>query len=144
MILYLGTSYRRITRSMGVLAFTWSLIAIVIVNAYNSSVISYLSTNYRKPEVSTFKELAENPNYNMVTVKGSAAEYDVKVSDNHKVLFLVFLGLYTRNSKYIFEYRSSVISCSQGFLKFFKRQLNNTNAAPIAALNTTPKILPTQ
>ena len=67
---------------MGVLAFTWVLIAIVIINAYNSSVISYLSTNYRKPEVSTFKELAENPNFNMISVKGSAAEYDIKVSEN--------------------------------------------------------------
>ena len=75
----LGNSYARVTRSIGVLAFTWSLIAIVIVNAYNSSVISYLSTNYRKPEVSTFKELAENPNFNMLNLKGSAAEYDVKV-----------------------------------------------------------------
>ena len=64
---------------MGVLAFTWSLIAIVIVNAYNSSVISYLSANYRKPEVSTFKELAENPNYNMLAVKGAVSEYDIAV-----------------------------------------------------------------
>ena len=65
---------------MGVLAFTWSLIAIVIVNAYNCSVISHLSANYRKPEVSTFKELAENPNYNMLSVKGSISEVEVAVS----------------------------------------------------------------
>ena len=78
-MLQIGTNYKQITRSIGVLAFTWVLIAIVIVNAYNSSVISYLSTNYRKPEVSTFKELAENPNFNMLNLKGSAAEYDVKV-----------------------------------------------------------------
>ena len=64
---------------MGVLAFIWSLIAIVIVNAYNSSVISYLSANYRKPEVSTFKELAENLNYNMLAVKGAVSEYDIAV-----------------------------------------------------------------
>ena len=108
-MLQIGTNYKQITRSIGVLAFTWVLIAIVIVNAYNSSVISYLSTSFRKPEVSTFKELAENPNYNMVTVKGSAAEYDVKVSDNQKVLFLVFLGLCTRFSKYIFEYCSFLL-----------------------------------
>ena len=78
-MLQIGTSYKQITRSIGVLAFTWVLIAIVIVNAYNSSVISYLSTNYRKPEVSTFKKLAENPNYNILNVKGTAGEYDVKV-----------------------------------------------------------------
>ena len=66
-------------RSIGVLAFTWSLIAIVIVNAYNSSVVSYLSANYRKPEVSTFKELAENEYYKMLALKGGVAEVDVVV-----------------------------------------------------------------
>ena len=66
-------------RSIGVLAFTWSLIAIVIVNAYNSSVISHLSANYRKPEVSTFKELAENEYYKMLALKGGVAEVDVVV-----------------------------------------------------------------
>ena len=66
-------------RSIGVLAFTWSLIAIVIVNAYNSSVVSYLSATYKKPEVSTFKELAENEHYNMLVVKGSIMESDVTV-----------------------------------------------------------------
>ena len=67
-------------RSIGVLAFTWSLIAIVIVNAYNSGVISYLSATYRKPEVSTFKELAENVHYNMLIHKGTSAEGDLAVS----------------------------------------------------------------
>ena len=65
---------------MGFLAFTWSLIAIVIVNAYNSSVISYLSANYRKPEVSTFKELAENSNFKLLALKGAVAEYDIAVA----------------------------------------------------------------
>ena len=67
-------------RSIGVLAFTWSLIAIVIVNAYNSSVISYLSATYKKPEVITFKELAENVHYNMIVIRGTSAEDDVLVS----------------------------------------------------------------
>ena len=75
-----GNSYAKITRSMGVLAFTWSLIAIVIVNAYNSSVISYLSATYRKPEVSTFKELAEKNQFNLLLMKGTSAEGDVAVS----------------------------------------------------------------
>ena len=66
-------------RSIGILAFTWSLIAIVIVNAYNSSVVSYLSANYKKPEVSTFKELAENEQYNMLAVKGSTSEVEIAV-----------------------------------------------------------------
>jgi hypothetical protein len=87
-----GTTYLRITRSVGVLAFTWSLIAIVIVNTYNCSVISHLSANYRKPEVSTFKELAANNDYNMVTVKGSIGEVDVIVSAILLIaIFITFL-----------------------------------------------------
>ena len=80
LIVEIGNSYAKITRSIGVLAFTWSLIAIVIVNAYNSGVISYLSATYRKPEVSTFKELAENVHYNMIAIKGTIAEGDLAVS----------------------------------------------------------------
>ena len=74
-----GNSYRRTSRSIGVLAFTWSLIAIVIVNAYNSSVISYLSASYKKPEVSTFKELAQNAHYKVLMIKGTVAEDDLVV-----------------------------------------------------------------
>ena len=74
-----GTSYARITRSLSILAFTWSLIAIVIVNAYNSSVISYLSVNYKKPEGSTFRDLANNNQYQLLTVKGTIMEHDIKV-----------------------------------------------------------------
>ena len=74
-----GTSYARITRSLSILAFTWSLIAIVIVNAYNSSVISYLSVNYKKPEVSTFRDLANNNQYQLLTAKGTIMEHDIKV-----------------------------------------------------------------
>ena len=80
LIVEIGNSYARMGRSIGVLAFTWSLIAIVIVNAYNSGVISYLSATYRKPEVSTFKELAENVHYNMIAIKGSIGEVDVVVN----------------------------------------------------------------
>ena len=80
LIVEIGNSYAGMGRSIGVLAFTWSLIAIVIVNAYNSSVISYLSATYRKPEVSTFKELAENVHYNMIAIKGSIGEVDVVVN----------------------------------------------------------------
>ena len=75
-----GNDYRRFTRSMGILIFTWSIVAIVIVNAYYSSIISYLSTNYKKPEVSTFQELAESNRYKMVTMKGSFVEFDIAVS----------------------------------------------------------------
>jgi hypothetical protein len=64
---------------MGILIFIWSIVATVIVNAYYSSIISYLSTNYKKPEVSTFQELAENNRYKMLTMKGSVVEFDVAV-----------------------------------------------------------------
>ena len=76
-----GCQYKRSTYAIGVLAFTWSIVAFVIVNAYNSSVISYLSINYKKPEVSTFKELANNDNFNVLTLKGTVLEIDIKVID---------------------------------------------------------------
>ena len=75
-----GNGYRRFNFSMGILIFIWSIVAIVIVNAYYSSIISYLSTNYKKPEVSTFQELAESNRYKMVTMKGSFVEFDIAVS----------------------------------------------------------------
>ena len=75
----IGNRYRRFSRSMGILAFTWSLVAVVIVNAYYSGIISYLSANNRKPEVSNFQELAENDQYQMIAVKGSVVEFDVAV-----------------------------------------------------------------
>ena len=61
------------------MAFSWSIVAFVTVNAYNSSVISYLSFNYKKPEVSTFKDLADNNNYNVLTLKGTVMEIDIQV-----------------------------------------------------------------
>ena len=67
------------TRSLGILVFTWSLVAIVIVNAYNSSIISYLSANYKKPEVSSFRDLANNNQYQLLILKGSIMESDIKV-----------------------------------------------------------------
>lgn len=74
-----GSSYARFSRSIGILVFAWSLVAFVIVNLYNSSVISCLSAAERKPEVSTFKELAGNTEYNILAIKGSAAENDLVV-----------------------------------------------------------------
>ena len=64
---------------MGIIAFTWSLVAIVIVNAYYSGIISYLSADYRKPEVGNFQELAENDQYKILTMKGSVVEFDISV-----------------------------------------------------------------
>ena len=68
---------------MGIIALTWSLVAIVIVDAYYSGIISYLSANYRKPEVSKFQELAENDQYQMLAAKGTVVEFDVAVEFHH-------------------------------------------------------------
>ena len=75
----LGCQLKKSTYTIGILAFTWSIVAYVIVNAYDSSVISYLSTSYKKPEVSTFKDLADNNNYNVLTLKGTVMEIDIQV-----------------------------------------------------------------
>ena len=128
----IGNRYRRFSRSMGILALTWSLVAVVIVNAYYSGIISYLSANNRKPEVSNFQELAENDQYQMIAVKGSVVEFDVAV---------IF---------YSFRYRIRISNFKMNFLqifrlalqKFFRIWMKNTNGVLIVASISIPNCLP--
>ena len=74
--------------------------------------------------MSTFKELAENPNFNMISVKGAVGEYDVKVSDilnisfshfSSSIQYFNFVCLLAIQNKFSHPFYS------QGFLKIFKR-----------------------
>ena len=94
-----GTRYKRITLSIGIIAFTWSLIAIVIVNAYYSAIISNLSANYKKPEVSNLEELANNKAYNMLVIKGTAIELHISVSLCTKYVCIKCIYYYTITSQ---------------------------------------------
>lgn len=65
--------------SIRLLSISWLLVATIIVYAYNSTLISYLSVDYRTPDVSTFRELVNNEQYQFVTLKGSIVELDILV-----------------------------------------------------------------
>lgn len=61
-------------RSVGLVAFTWLLATFFIVNIYSSCMASYMSLRFQRPDISTFEDLANNPNYQLTTVKGGIAE----------------------------------------------------------------------
>ena len=65
---------------MQVLTITWLLVASIIVYAYTSTLISYLSVNYKRPEITTFQDLGTNNNYEFQVLKGSIAEIDILAS----------------------------------------------------------------
>ena len=71
---------RNSPRSVGIVAFVWLLATFVFVNIYSSCLASYMSLRFQRPDVSTFQDLATNPNYNPMVIKGSSAE----------LLFLVY------------------------------------------------------
>ena len=76
-ILLPGMPYTSRLRSIGFIAFVWCFLAFVVVNVYDSCVISYLSVTYKKPDISTFKELATNSKMEAVTLEGSICEIDI-------------------------------------------------------------------
>ena len=78
-IIYLGVFFKKSIRSIGILAFAWCFVSFVIVNAYNSTVISYLSLSFKKPDVSTFHELAYNSNFQVTTIESTICEIDIMV-----------------------------------------------------------------
>ena len=79
---------RNSPRSVGLLAFTWLLGTFFIVNIYSSCMASYMSLRFQRPDVSTFQDLAINPNYQPTTLKGGIAERIFLVI--HKYFFIIF------------------------------------------------------
>ena len=65
---------------MVILALIWSLVAFVLIKIYNSSIISYLSVSYKKPEISTLEELANNNHYKVLSLNQSFSEIDIMVT----------------------------------------------------------------
>lgn len=62
------------SRSVGMIALTWALATFVFVNIYASCLTSYMSLIFQRPDVSTFKDLPTNPNYQLATRKQTTAE----------------------------------------------------------------------
>ena len=65
--------------AIGIISVVWCFFTFVIANVYNSSVISYLSVTYKKPDVSNFQELANHVHFKVVTLEGSICEIDIMV-----------------------------------------------------------------
>ena len=77
--MFSGVQKKSRNRSILCIALAWCFLAFVIVNVYNSCIISFLSVSYKKPDVSTFQELATNSKYEAVTMEGSICHIDIMV-----------------------------------------------------------------
>ena len=71
--------YRSGHRSVFVLAVTWAIFAFLIVIIYSSCLASYTSPTYKLSEIETFEDLANHPEYGVLTHKGSIMEIAVLV-----------------------------------------------------------------
>lgn len=70
-----GTGFIRSRhRSIRVITVSWCLPAFVFVNIYASCLTSYMSLTFQKPSIGSFKDLARNPNYQVITLKNSFPE----------------------------------------------------------------------
>jgi len=104
----IGGYYRNMSgKSIKILFFTWCFTTFVFVNIYSSCLTSYMSLTFQRPEINSFRELAANPNYQLVTLEGSNAE----------IIFLVFMSNITISF--------TVFYCQLVFFQAFKSKLNN-------------------
>ena len=71
----LQTGYKKV----GVIAIFWCFLGFMFVNIYSSTLTSFMSITYQRPDVNSFKDLANNPNYQAIIQKGSIGEIDILV-----------------------------------------------------------------
>lgn len=73
---WLGAGYYRGGhRSIGILVLTWVLVSFVFVNIYSSCLTSYMSLTSKRPDINSFKDLANDPNYQLTVLKGAIPEH---------------------------------------------------------------------
>jgi hypothetical protein len=78
-LLFKGTYYSTGYRVLGAIAATWCFAAFVFVNVYSGTLTSYLSAQYKSPEINSMEQLAQKPNFQVVTQKGTFTELDLMV-----------------------------------------------------------------
>ena len=81
-----GSYYRTGYRVLGTIAATWCFAAFVFVNVYSGTLTSYLSAQYKSPEINSMEQLAQNPNFQIVTQKGTFPELDLRVLTSVKLI----------------------------------------------------------
>ena len=74
-----GTSTQTGYKTVGVIAIFWCFLGFMFVNIYCSTLTSFMSITYQRPEINSFKDLANNPNYQATIKKGSISEIDIMV-----------------------------------------------------------------
>ncbi|XP_059350682.1 glutamate receptor ionotropic, delta-1-like isoform X2 [Daphnia carinata] len=61
---------------------TWCFVAFVFVNIYNSTLTSYLSVTFQRPEINSLSDLTKNPSYKATILAGSIQEIDLQRSND--------------------------------------------------------------
>lgn len=74
-----GISLQNGYKTIGVIAIFWCFLGFMFVNIYCSTLTSFMSITYQRPEINSFKDLANNPNYQATIQKGSIGEIDILV-----------------------------------------------------------------
>jgi hypothetical protein len=74
-----GGYYRSGHRLIGFIAGIWCFIGFFFINIYSSILTSRLSAHYQYPEIKSFDDLANKPQYQLATLKGSVWESDLMV-----------------------------------------------------------------
>ena len=70
----IGTSLQSGYKTIGVIAIFWCFFGFMFVNIYCSTLTSFMSITYQRPDINSFKDLANNPNYEATILKGSISE----------------------------------------------------------------------
>jgi hypothetical protein len=69
-----GGYYRSGHRLIGFIAGIWCFIGFFFINSYSSILTSRFSAHYQYPEVKSLDDLANKPQYQLATLKGSVWE----------------------------------------------------------------------
>ncbi|EFX79391.1 hypothetical protein DAPPUDRAFT_319679 [Daphnia pulex] len=80
-IRFIGNHFQCHQPSQKLLAATWCFVTFVFVNTYNSTLTSYMSVTYQKPEIiNSFRDLATaTPSYKATVLIGSIQDIDLRV-----------------------------------------------------------------
>ncbi|XP_057372903.1 glutamate receptor ionotropic, delta-1-like isoform X1 [Daphnia carinata] len=77
-----GCHFPQCRLSQRLLLATWCFVAFVFVNIYNSTLTSYLSVTFQRPEINSLNDLGKNPVYKATILAGSIQEIDLQRSND--------------------------------------------------------------
>lgn len=83
---YQGSHFPSHQPSQKLLAATWCFVSFVFVNIYNTTLTSYMSVTYQKPEINSFYDLAAATPYKATILTGSIQEIDLMVGKGFYIL----------------------------------------------------------